>query len=145
MSENKNTPTPQSAEPADRGQTVIADVVGGKVAGIAAREVPGVSDLGSGAARFAGAIRERIPGSNTDVQQGISVEVGETEAAVDVDIVAEYGVAIHQLAGAIRKNIISAVEGMTGLKVNEVNVSVLDIHLPEEDKKEEEKQESRVN
>ena len=77
--------------------------------------------------------------------RGISVEVGETEAAVDVDIVAEYGVAIHQLAGAIRKNIISAVEGMTGLKVNEVNVSVLDIHLPEEDKKEEEKQESRVN
>ena len=31
MSENKNTPTPQSAEPADRGQTVIADVVVGKV------------------------------------------------------------------------------------------------------------------
>lgn len=145
MSENKNTPAPQSVEPADRGQTVIADVVVGKVAGIAAREVPGVYDLGTGAARFAGAIRERIPGSSTDVQQGISVEVGETETAVDVEIVAEYGVAIHQLAGAIRKNIISAVEGMTGLQVNEVNVSVLDIHLPEEDNKEEEKQENRVN
>lgn len=143
MPDNKNVPATQPAEPADRGQTVIADVVVGKVAGIAAREVPGVYDLGTGAARLAGAIRERIPGSNTDVQQGISVEVGETEAAVDVTIVAEYGVAIHQLAGAIRKNIIAAVEGMTGLKVTEVNVSVLDIHLPEPDKKDE--PEPRVN
>lgn len=115
----------------DRGQTIIADVVVSKIAGIAARQVPGVHDLGQNAARMMGAIRERIPGTSTDVQQGVAVEVGETEAAVDIVIVAQYGVAIHQLANAIRQSIIDAVEGMTGLSVTEVNINVVDIHLPE--------------
>ena len=140
MPDTKNTSATKSTELTDRGQTVIADVAVAKIAGVATREVPGVHDLGNGPARLAGAIRDHIPGSSTDVQQGISVEVGETEAAVDVT---EYGVAIHQLAAAIRKNIISAVEGMTGLKVTEVNVSVIDIHLPNDDKAEE--TEPRVN
>ena len=143
MPDTKNTSATKSTELTDRGQTVIADVAVAKIAGVATREVPGVHDLGNGPARLTGAIRDHIPGSSTDVQQGISVEVGETEAAVDVTIVAEYGVAIHQLAAAIRKNIISAVEGMTGLKVTEVNVSVIDIHLPNDDKAEE--TEPRVN
>lgn len=143
MPDTKNTSATKSTELTDRGQTVIADVAVAKIAGVATREVPGVHDLGNGPARLVGAIRDHIPGSSTDVQQGISVEVGETEAAVDVTIVAEYGVAIHQLAAAIRKNIISAVEGMTGLKVTEVNVSVIDIHLPNDDKAEE--TEPRVN
>ncbi|HHY07817.1 MAG: Asp23/Gls24 family envelope stress response protein [Lawsonella sp.] len=129
-------------DPTDRGQTIIADVVVSKIAGIAARQVPGVHDLGQGTARMMGAIRERIPGTGADVQQGVAVEVGETEAAIDIVIVAEYGVAIHQLADAIRKNIIDAVEGMTGLSVTEVNINVVDIHLPEQ---EDEEEESRVH
>ena len=143
MPDTKNTSATKSTELTDRGQTVIADVAVAKIAGVATREVPGVHDLGNGPARQGGAGRAARPGAATDVQQGISVEVGETEAAVDVTIVAEYGVAIHQLAAAIRKNIISAVEGMTGLKVTEVNVSVIDIHLPNDDKAEE--TEPRVN
>ena len=93
MPDTKNTSATKSTELTDRGQTVIADVVVAKIAGVATREVPGVHDLGNGPARLAGAIRDHIPGSSTDVQQGISVEVGETEAAVDVTIVSEYGVA----------------------------------------------------
>ena len=61
------------------------------------------------------------------------MEVGERQAAVDISIVAEYGVAIHELAEAIRRNIILSVEEMTGLEVTEVNVLVHDIHLPEDD------------
>lgn len=122
----------------DRGQTIIADVVVSKIAGLAARQVPGVYDLGQGAARMMGAIRERIPGTGADVQQGVAVEVGETEAAVDIVIVAEYGVAIHQLANAIRQSIIKAVESMTGLSVTEVNIHVVDIHLPETEDDDEE-------
>ncbi|TDD51510.1 Asp23/Gls24 family envelope stress response protein [Kribbella antibiotica] len=115
------------------GKTSIADVVVSKIAGIATREIPGVHALGGGAARAVGMLRERIPGSKTNLSQGVSVEVGETQAAVDIDLVAEYGVSIADLAAAIRENVISAVERMTGLQVTEVNISVSDVHLDGDD------------
>lgn len=117
------------ASDTDRGRTHIEDTVVSKIAGMAAREVSGVYALGGGAARMVGALRDTIPGSRTNVHQGVSVEVGERQAAVDIAIVAEYGVAIHDLAEAIRRNVITAVERMTGLEVTEVNVTVHDIHL----------------
>lgn len=113
----------------DHGKTVIADTVVLKIAGIATREVSGVADLGRGAARAVGAIRERISGVGVDNTQGVSVVVGERQAAVDLDIVAEYGVAISDLAEAIRTNVIDAVERMTGLEVTEVNITVHDVAL----------------
>ena len=120
----------------DHGRTSVADVVVSKIAGMAAREVTGVHGLGGSTARALGALRERIPGGRVNVQQGISVEVGERQAAVDISIVAEYGVAIHELAEAIRRNIIISVEEMTGLEVTEVNVTVHDVHLPGDDERE---------
>ena len=66
----------------------------------------------------------------------------ERQAAVDLDVVVEYGVSIPDLAQSIRRNVITSVERMTGLEVTEVNVSVDDIHLPEDD--DSEQQESRV-
>lgn len=116
-----------------QGTTKIAEAVVSKIAGLAAREVGGVHALGGGAARAFGALRERIPGAATNASQGVSVEVGEKQAAVDIDVVVEYGVAIADLATAIRRNVISALERMTGLEVVEVNVSVNDVHLPSED------------
>ena len=113
----------------EQGRTSIADTVVSKIAGIATREISGVHDLGGGAARAVGALRERIPGSRTNLSQGVAVEVGERQAAVDVDIVAEYGVSIADLAAAIRRNVISSVEAMTGLEVTEVNITVHDIFL----------------
>lgn len=126
----------------EMGRTTIADSVVSKIAGIAAREVSGVHDLGGGAARMVGAIRERIPGSRTNLQQGVSVEVGERQAAIDIDIVAEYGVSIVDLSTGIRRNVIAAVERMTGLEVSEVNVTVNDVYLEGED--DDEQRESRV-
>jgi uncharacterized alkaline shock family protein YloU len=113
--------------PEGHGRTVIADTVVLKIAGIAAREVSGVADLGRGAARAVGAIRDRISGVASDPTLGVKVEVGETQAAVDLDLVAEYGVAIGDLAEAVRTNVISAVERMTGLQVTEVNITVHDV------------------
>jgi uncharacterized alkaline shock family protein YloU len=118
-----------SALVSSHGSTSIADTVVSKIAGIATREVSGVYDLGGGATRMVGALRERIPGASTNHAQGVSVEVGEKQAAVDLDIVADYGVAITDLATGIRRNVIAAVERMTGLEVTEVNITVNDVHL----------------
>ena len=138
--------TRESAEPSElqtsKGNTTIADGVVQKIAAVSAREVSGVHDLGGGTARTIGAIRDRIPGSSQAVGQGVAVEVGERQAAIDLDLVAEYGVSIVELSRAVRRNVISAVEGMTGLEVTEVNVTVNDIHLPGDD--EEDSQKSRV-
>lgn len=116
-----------------QGKTTIADAVVSKVAGLAAREVPGVHGFGGGAARAFGAITERIPGGRASSSQGVSVEVGERQAAIDLTIVVEYGVAIAELARGIRRNVIGAVEQMTGLQVVEVNINVVDLHLPSDD------------
>lgn len=125
------------APPETRGRTSIADNVVEKIAGMAAREVPGIHALGGGS-RF-GAMRERVPGGRAGVARGVSVEVGERQAAIDLEVVVEYGVPIRQVAGDVRANTISAVERMTGLEVVEVNVAVNDVHLPDE-----EEEESRV-
>lgn len=122
-----------SALTTEQGKTTIADTVVAKIAGIATREVAGVHDLGGGSARAVGQLRERIPGARTNLSQGVTVEVGEMQAAVDLDIVAEYGVAIADLAAGIRRNVIAAVERMTGLQVTEVNVTVHDVYLDEGD------------
>ena len=126
-------PSSSAAAAATHGKTSIADGVVQKIAGIAAREVSGVYQLGGGAARAFSSMRERIPGSSQSVGQGVSVEVGERQAAIDLDVVVEYGVAITDLAQAVRRNVIGSVEGMTGLEVTEVNISVNDIHLPADD------------
>lgn len=116
-----------------QGKTAIADSVVSKIAGMAAREVDGVWKMGAGTARAVGSIRERLPGSGgPSVTSGVTVEVGETQAAIDLDLVVEYGVSIVELAQGVRRNVISAVERMTGLEVTEVNIAVDDVHLPNE-------------
>jgi uncharacterized alkaline shock family protein YloU len=123
----------RSASGGSSGTTTIADVVVSKIAGVAAREVAGVHAVGGGAARAFGAIRERIPGGSTNYSQGVNVEVGQTEAAIDVELVADYGVAIADVAESVRRNVATTIERMTGLKVIEVNVTVNDVWLPEDD------------
>ena len=114
------------------GTTTIDDVVVSKIAGIAAREVSGVDALGGGGARMIGNIRESF-GASEDVRQGVDVEVADGTARIEIAITAEYGVAIHELAEAIRRNIMNAVERMTGLSVERVNVVVHDVKLPKEE------------
>ena len=116
-----------------KGQTTIADALNTKVAGLAAREVPGVHDLGGGTARAVGSVTQRV-GLGDQRTQGVSVEVGQREAAVDLTLVIEYGESIPQVAEQIRDNIVKRVEGITGLSVTEVNVSVNDLHVPGDDR-----------
>ena len=118
----------------DGGKVTVAQGVVQKIAGIACREISGVHAMGASTSRAFGAVRERIPGSSgPNIAQGVGVEVGETEAAIDLDIVVEYGVSIADLGRSIQRNVKQAVERMTGLDVVEVNINVDDLYLPGED------------
>lgn len=132
-SDTQNLPSRRSSElVTDKGRTAIADSVVAKIAGIAAREIPGVHQMGSGGARAFGAIRDRLPVGGEGLSQGIKVEVGQKEAAIDADIVVEYGLSIVDVTQGVRRNVIDRIEGMTGLQVKEVNVYVDDIWTGEE-------------
>ena len=133
ISRRGDGPTLQS----EKGQTTIADPVVTKVAGIAAREVDGVYQLGGGVARALGAVTNRLPVGGASTSQGVSVEVGEKEAAVDLTVVVEYGESIPRVAQHIRENVVRRIEGITGLSVTEVNVVVNDLHLPGDDQDDE--------
>jgi len=122
-----------------KGKTSIADSVVAKIAGLAAREISGVHAMGAGASRTFGSIREILPG-NTEARsasQGVKVEVGERQAAIDVDLVVDYGVAIVDLSAAVRRNVIERLQRMTGLEVTEVNINVDDIWIPGSDSQDE--------
>ncbi|MBB6416709.1 Asp23/Gls24 family envelope stress response protein [Streptomyces massasporeus] len=123
-----------------RGRTTIADGVVEKIAGLAARDVDGVHAMGSGLSRTFGAVRDRVPGGQkSGVSRGVKAEVGEVQAALDLEIVVEYGVSIADVARDVRENVITAVERMTGLEVVEVNIAVSDVKLPDEEEEEPER------
>jgi uncharacterized alkaline shock family protein YloU len=126
------------------GKISVAQSVVQKIAGVACREISGVHAMGAPTSRAFGAVRERIPGSSgPNVAQGVGVEVGDTQAAIDLDIVVEYGVGIADLGRSIQRNVKQAVERMTGLEVVEVNVNVDDVHLATDDS--EQDSQSRVS
>ena len=117
----------------EHGVTTIDENVVAKIAGMAAREVPGVYDMGNAVRRAFSAVTDRIPNAQTNVAGGVSVQKGETQAAIEITIVIDYGVSIVDVSNAIRRNVIEQLEGTTGLEIVEVNINVTDVHLPDED------------
>ncbi len=121
----------------DRGTTKIADGVVLAIANAAAGEVEGVNLSHGGT---------KLPGDNSPTvgeflgnitggsgrPRGISVEVGETQVAVDMTVNVVYGKSIPQVAEALRRNVIQKVEGLTGLEATEVNVTVNDVTFPQQ-------------
>ena len=123
--------TPMAAPVELKGKTTVVDPVVAKIAGIAAREVPGVFALGGGAARLLGTVRDAI--GNTDLGQGVRVEVGETQVAADVTIVVEYPMPLQTVADAVRQAVGAAITGLIGMEVTEINVTITDVHIPGDD------------
>ncbi len=131
MSEQRVGGEQRASLQSERGRTTMSDTVVAKIAGIAALEVEGIQ-MGSGSARAVGGFLDSVTGGGGGHQtRGVSVEVGEEEAAVELSMAVEYGKTIPQLSEAVRRNVISRVESLTGLRVVEVNITVNDVLLPE--------------
>ncbi len=118
----------------ERGSTTIQDGVVSKVAGIAAQEVEGVRMGSGGTSQAVGSIMSAVPGVGSGSEsRGVSVEVGEVEAVVDLSMSVEYGRTIHQIAEDVRTNVIRRIENLVGLRVTEVNITVNDIFFPQQE------------
>jgi uncharacterized alkaline shock family protein YloU len=138
MSERRSTASSEGGA-GGRGATNISDAVVSKIAGVAAQEVEKVQ-MGGGTAAAVGGFLTSVTGAVTGgnstggagLTSGVSVEVGQEEAAVDLTVAVEYGVSIPQTTQVIRDNVINRVENLTGLRVTEVNITVNDVQFPEE-------------
>jgi uncharacterized alkaline shock family protein YloU len=121
----------------ERGITTLQDGVVSKVVGIAAQEVDGVR-MGSPTFQTAGDLLGSITGGGSDgsLSRGVSVEVGEVEAAADLTMTVEYGRTIHRIAEEVRRNVMRRVESLLGLRVTEVNITVSDVYFPQEQQQE---------
>lgn len=135
-------PANNVAEDQGQGLTTVADQVVAKVAGLAIKEIPGVYDLGNSAARALGALRSKV-GASESITQGISVEIGQTQTALDVVLIVEYPYPVHEVADKVREAIFSAIEGLVGLEVTEVNIKVTDVHVPDDDNNEEDEKDKK--
>jgi uncharacterized alkaline shock family protein YloU len=114
----------------ERGRTIISDSVVAQIAGMAAQEVDG-AHMGGSAARTAGNILGSITGSEGQTR-GVSVEVGTTEAAIDLTMGVEYDRNILEVVEEVRRRISERVQSLTGLRVTELNVTISDIIFPED-------------
>ena len=123
----------QSPLQSERGRTTISNSVVSQIAGVAAQEVEKVQ-MGGGTTAAVGGFLQSVTGTSSsgNFSRGVSVEVGEEEAAIDLTMAVEYGYSVPQLTEAVRRNVINRVENLTGLRVTEVNITVNDVQVPEE-------------
>jgi uncharacterized alkaline shock family protein YloU len=117
----------------ERGATIISDTVVSSIAGMAAQEVEGVH-MGGGASRTASGVLGSLTGSESKTS-GISVEVGRTETAIDLKMGIEYNRNILQTVEEVRRRITERIENMTGLRVKELNATIMDITFPEKEER----------
>ena len=109
----------ENTEDTENGIEISNDVIA-VIAGVAVSEVQGVASMSGG---FAGGITEVLSGKK-NMAKGIKVEKTDNKAKIDVNIIVEYGSRIPDVAYELQNRIKKAVEGMTGFKVEEVNVHV---------------------
>ena len=120
----------------DLGTTTIQDAVVSAIIGMAAEEVDGVASSHGGtrlpgdSSPTVGEFVDNITGGASRTR-GLSVDVGEQQAAADITVNVEYGRSIPKVTQAVRERVIKRVENLTGLEVTEVNIQVNDVILPE--------------
>jgi uncharacterized alkaline shock family protein YloU len=114
------------------GAIRVSDEVVATISGIAATEVGGVAGMSAG---IVDGIAKTLTGAQ--LTKGVKVEVGTQEAAIDLNVIVEYGASIPEVSWRIQENVKRAVESMTGLRVVEVNVNIQGVSF--EEKKEEKK------
>lgn len=105
------------------GDITMSESVVATIAGLAARQIEGIHALG----------KSRLISFGDSPTRGVDAEVGSREAALDLDVIIEYGVDLRKVAGSLRKRISDEVDKMAGRQVVEVNINVVDVHLPEKE------------
>lgn len=106
------------------GEVQIADDVVAIIAGLAATDVKGVAAL---VGNVTNEIISKLGKKN--LGKGIKVDVANNTVIVDMSLILEYGYSIPKTSEQVQEKVKSAIENMTGLTVEEVNVRIASVTM----------------
>lgn len=130
---NVNTTNVDKQEPtkkvdAVKGELTYEDKVIQKIIGLSLEKVDGLLAVDGG---FFSNLADKIVNTG-NVANGVNVEVGKEQVAVDLNVVVEYQKNVPDLYKHIKEVVVSQVSKITDLEVIEVNVNVVDIKTKEQ-------------
>lgn len=106
------------------GDVQIADEVVAIIAGLAATEVEGVASM---AGNVTNELVSRLGMKN--LSKGVKIQVMGDAVIVDLALNMEYGYSIPKTSGEVQDRVKQAIENMTGLHVEEVNIRIAGVKL----------------
>ena len=106
------------------GEVQIADEVVATIAGLAATEVEGVASM-------AGNITKELIGKLgvKNLSKGVKVLVTDRSVDVDLALNIDYGYSIMKVSEKVQDRVKSAIENMTGLEVDMVNIRIVNVNM----------------
>lgn len=109
------------------GEIRIANEVVAAIASISASEIEGVETL-------TGQIKNELVGrfGSKKNAKGVKVEVDDNKAVVEIEITMKYGYSIPETSARVQERISQAINEMTGLEVERVDVNIAGVALPKE-------------
>lgn len=103
---------------AEQNGVHISQNVVAVIAGLAASNLNGISGMSGGIGKG----WARVGGKNWN--KGVSISLTEDTTTVELRVVVEFGIAIHDVCHHLQQEVKRSIEEMTGLHVTEVNVKV---------------------
>ena len=108
------------------GEVQIADEVVAIIAGLAATEVKGVASM------YGNITNELVAKLGMkNLSKGVKIQVVDGKVSVDLAINMEYGYNIPEVTSAVQERVKSAIETMTALDVEDVNIRIAGVNLEE--------------
>lgn len=104
------------------GEVQIADEVVAIISGLAALEVEGV-------AKMSGNVPNELVSKlgMKNLSKGVKVEVTPESVAIDLALEMKYGYSILKVSEQVQERVKNAIESMTGLSVERVNVRIVGV------------------
>jgi uncharacterized alkaline shock family protein YloU len=106
------------------GDVIISSDVLKTIVGIAVHSVDGVALLERG---IVSSIKDRF--SKKSITKGVNIKVENSKAIIDVDISVKYGENLMEIASKVQKEIKKAINAMTNLEVENVNVTISEVSI----------------
>lgn len=126
--EKTNTQGTKTENTEPKGTLTFDDKVIQKIVGYAIENVSGLLGVDGG---FVANIKNKLVNSDNPTD-GIGVEVGKEQVAVDLNIIMAYGHNAHDIYKQLTEVINKQVKETTDLALIELNVEVVDIQTPKE-------------
>ncbi|MDE7327364.1 MAG: Asp23/Gls24 family envelope stress response protein [Lachnospiraceae bacterium] len=118
--ENQNGYTMETESPI--GEVKIADDVVATIAGLATTEVEGVASM-------QGNLTNEIVGKLgvKNLSKGVKIELMRGKVHAELSVIMRYGYSIPKTCNAIQDRVKTAIENMTGLDVESVNIRIVGV------------------